>query len=360
MRFTKVLKLRAQGNTAAARLRDVRFTRVLKPIRLRENCILIWELCCLWEALNNPAWGAASNSVWELCCLQEVLNPRVTFWRRQTYLRVVWMCKRVKYLLYYCLNYHVLTRPPLILSPNLSVNCSDVPMLESCDDFAMSGQIACNRRHIWELCCLQEVLNTGAWIVISLKVWELCCLREVLNSSNLSGHSVAVWELCCLQEVLNRNVHQQLHVARLRVVLFTRGLKPRLRHPSSERCLRAVRFTMVLKLRRWLCRFIICLRAMRFTKVLKLRSHGNTAAARLRAAWFTWGKCPHLPLFRLSCAYKTPLISPPYPICELLRHPNVWCLGGGLREYSNKKAMWKMFTLLWELCDLQGDSIRTR
>ena len=85
--------------------------------------------------------------------------------------------------------------------------------------------------------------------------------------------------------------------SRLRVVLFTRGLKPRLRHPSSERCLRAVRFTRVLKRRAHRWRQASRLRAVRFTRVLKPTNAPAELPGCLRAVRFTLGafNCPPTP-----------------------------------------------------------------
>ena len=168
----------------------------------------------------------------------------------------------------YCwLDNHALYKTPLILTPNLSVNCSAIQMFDTCDGLQSLNQ---QWRSSCVFCGLRAARFTRTPKPKSQPAFAHPCLRavwltRVLNLYEEKGVLSVAWGTRGLKHKIRRlkNVH------RLRVVRFTRALKPIMRPTHIAPCLRAVRFTMVLKLPSSLRCKCSCLRVVLFTRGLK-------------------------------------------------------------------------------------------
>lgn len=167
----------------------------------------------------------------------------------------------------YCwLGNHALYKTPLILTPNLSVNCSAIQMFDACDGLQSLNQ---QWRSSCVFCGLRAARFTRTPKPKSQPAFAHPCLR-------------AVW----LTRVLN------LYEAKgvLSVAWGTRGLKHKIRR--LKKCTPFASCAVYDGSQCYMTRSkrkSICLRTVRFTRILKLAITRNSSSLSLRAVRFTRG-----------------------------------------------------------------------
>ena len=137
------------------------------------------------------------------------------------------------------------TRPPLILTPNLSVNCSAIQMFDACDGLQGPRNIhlVTRLRAMWFTRALKRH-GKPSRIYVSLKAARF---TGDLKLTLIHGCNVHRLRAMRFTMVLERKILAMGCAVSLSAVWFTRILNGCGRHTYVTNCLRAVRFTLGLQ-----------------------------------------------------------------------------------------------------------------